>query len=98
MIALHNENSANPQTMIDKALRGGETTMKCAAAGELALPDLGPVEIRNCTQDSGIPARVTAFAYVANGRNGLKVVQLTSPDSQRGFYGFSPPPKPELIA
>jgi hypothetical protein len=38
------------------------------------------------------------FAYVADGRYGLKVLQLTSPDSQRGFYGFSPAPKPELIA
>jgi hypothetical protein len=38
------------------------------------------------------------FAYVADGVNGLKVVQLTSPDSQPGFYGFSPEPKPELIA
>ena len=38
------------------------------------------------------------FAYVADGRNGLKVVQLTSPGSQPNFYGFSPQPKPELIA
>jgi len=38
------------------------------------------------------------FAYVADGREGLKVVQLTSPASQPGFYGFSPDPKPELIA
>jgi len=38
------------------------------------------------------------FAYVADGRNGLKVIQLTSPDSQRNFYGFSPEPRPELIA
>jgi hypothetical protein len=38
------------------------------------------------------------FAYVADGRAGLKVVQLTSPASQPGFYGFSPDPKPELIA
>jgi hypothetical protein len=38
------------------------------------------------------------FAYVADGRNGLKVLQLTSPESQRNFYGFSPAPKPELIA
>ena len=28
----------------------------------------------------------------------MKVVQLTSPASQPNFYGFSPPPKPELIA
>jgi hypothetical protein len=38
------------------------------------------------------------FAYVADGRNGVKVLQLTSPESQRGFYGFSPAPKPEMIA
>ena len=40
----------------------------------------------------------TLFAYVADGRNGLKVIQLTTPDSQKIFYGFSPAPKPELIA
>ena len=28
----------------------------------------------------------------------VKVLQLTSPESQRGFYGFSPAPMPELIA
>jgi hypothetical protein len=38
------------------------------------------------------------FAYVADGRNGMKVLQLTSPASQPNYYGFSPAPKPELIA
>jgi hypothetical protein len=38
------------------------------------------------------------FAYVADGRFGLKVIQLTSPDTQPNFYGFSPAPRPELIA
>ena len=38
------------------------------------------------------------FAYVADGRNGVKVIQLTSPASQPNFYGFSPAPMPELIA
>ncbi len=38
------------------------------------------------------------FAYVADGVNGLKVVQLTAPDTQPKFYGFSPDPKPQLIA
>jgi len=38
------------------------------------------------------------YAYVADGFDGLKVVQLTSPSSQPNFYGFSPLPKPELIA
>jgi hypothetical protein len=38
------------------------------------------------------------FAYVADGAAGLKVIQLLSPESQPDFYGFSPDPKPELIA
>ena len=38
------------------------------------------------------------FAYVADGVNGLKVLQLTSPASQANLYGFSPEPRAELIA
>ena len=38
------------------------------------------------------------FAYVADGSSRLKVMQLTSPESQPNFYGFSPEPRPELIA
>ncbi len=38
------------------------------------------------------------FAYIADGNNGLKVVQLTAPDTQPRFYGYSPEPKPHLIA
>jgi hypothetical protein len=38
------------------------------------------------------------YAYVADGVNGLKVIQLMSPATQPNFYGFSPEPKPELIA
>ena len=38
------------------------------------------------------------FAYVADGKNGMKVLQLQSPESQPNFYGFSAPPMPELIA
>ena len=38
------------------------------------------------------------FAYVADGANGMKVLQLTSPEIQPKFYGFSPDPKPVLIA
>jgi hypothetical protein len=41
---------------------------------------------------------VSLFAYVADGRNGLRVVQLTSPETTPGNYGFSPTPTPELIA
>jgi hypothetical protein len=38
------------------------------------------------------------FAYVADGRNGLVVLQLMAPDTQPNFYGFSPEPRPQLIA
>ncbi|WP_029890066.1 hypothetical protein [Polycyclovorans algicola] len=38
------------------------------------------------------------FAYVADGVNGLRVIQLMSPETQPNFYGFSPEPKPQLIA
>jgi len=38
------------------------------------------------------------FAYLADGDAGLKIVQLTSPELQPNFYGFSPAPNPKLIA
>lgn len=38
------------------------------------------------------------YAYVADGKNGLHVVQLTGPENQPKFYGYSPDPKPVLIA
>lgn len=38
------------------------------------------------------------FAYVADGQNGLRVLQLTSPGMTPGHYGFSPVPTPKLIA
>ena len=38
------------------------------------------------------------FAFVADGKNGMRIVQLFSPGTQRNFYGFSPMPVPELIA
>jgi hypothetical protein len=38
------------------------------------------------------------YAYVADGHNGLRVLQLSSPDRTPGYLGFSPEPRPELIA
>ena len=37
------------------------------------------------------------FAYLADGKNGMRVVQLTSPETP-GNMGFSPRPTPQLIA
>ncbi|MDQ5846006.1 MAG: hypothetical protein M3539_12010, partial [Acidobacteriota bacterium] len=38
------------------------------------------------------------FAYVADGKNGLRILQLTSPDTMPEYAGFSPRPRPVLIA
>jgi hypothetical protein len=38
------------------------------------------------------------FIYVADGRNGLRVLQLTSPERTPWYEGFSPRPAPQLIA
>ena len=38
------------------------------------------------------------FAYVADGRNGLRVLQLVSANQTPGAFGFSPRPVPSLIA
>ncbi|MBI3881080.1 MAG: hypothetical protein HY301_13595 [Verrucomicrobia bacterium] len=38
------------------------------------------------------------FALVADGRNGLRVLQMISPENVPGHMGFSPAPNPKLIA
>ena len=40
----------------------------------------------------------SVFAFLADGKNGFKVVQLISPETTPGHYGFSPRPTPKLIA
>lgn len=38
------------------------------------------------------------YALVADGKNGLRVIQMISPENVPGHYGFSPAPNPKLIA
>jgi hypothetical protein len=40
----------------------------------------------------------SVFAYVADGRNGLRILQVISPEDSSESYGFSPRPNPKLIA
>jgi hypothetical protein len=40
----------------------------------------------------------SVFAYLADGKNGLRVLQIVSPSDSPDSYGFSPPPTPKLIA
>ncbi|MEE4316702.1 MAG: hypothetical protein V2I74_06940, partial [Erythrobacter sp.] len=66
--------------------------------GEIGV-DYAPTLLMDDVQDVIVATtNASLIAYVADGRNGMKVLQLTSPDSQRNFYGFSPAPVPELIA
>jgi hypothetical protein len=80
-------------------------------AGGIAIVDVErperPALLRSWNADGRIgdardvmiaSTNASLFAYVADGTGGLKVVQLTSPASQPNFYGFSPEPRPELIA
>ncbi len=38
------------------------------------------------------------YAYVADGKNGLKILQLTDPETMPEYAGFSPRPAPRVIA
>jgi hypothetical protein len=53
----------------------------------------------NDTRSVRVGATVgSVFAYVADGKNGLRVLQLISPNETPGDSGFSPYPTPRLIA
>jgi hypothetical protein len=55
-----------------------------------ALNDMRAVQIGS--------VNASQFALVADGKNGLRVIQLISPDTVSGAQGFSPRPNPKLIA
>ena len=40
----------------------------------------------------------SVFAYVADGKNGLRVLEMVSANTTPGAFGFSPRPSPKLIA
>jgi hypothetical protein len=53
----------------------------------------------NDTRDVKIGmTNASAFAYLADGTNGLRVVQLFAPADNPNYLGFSPRPTPKLIA
>jgi hypothetical protein len=53
----------------------------------------------NDTRDAKVGmAYASLFAYVADGKNGLKVVELTNPNSVPGNMGYSPRPAPRVVA
>lgn len=55
-----------------------------------SISDLNDVKIAT--------TNASLFGYLADGKNGLKVIQLTDPERTPHFYGFSPEVKPKVIA
>jgi hypothetical protein len=55
-------------------------------------------ELKDTTDVKVASTNASTFAYVADGREGLKVLQLTSPEWTPTYAGFSPRPVPHLIA
>lgn len=55
-----------------------------------ALTDVRAVQVGS--------VNASEFALVADGKNGLRVLQLISPENVPGHMGFSPAPNPKLIA
>jgi hypothetical protein len=66
-----------------------------------------PLRVQTFTADGQIDdarqvkiamTNASLFAYVADGRHGLRILQLTSPETMSTYAGFSPRPQPQLIA
>jgi hypothetical protein len=58
--------------------------------GDGALNDVNDIKVAM--------TNASVFAYVADGRNGLRVLQLVSANGTAGAFGFSPRPTPRIIA
>jgi hypothetical protein len=66
--------------------------MMYAAAGETGGP------LRETHQVKVAMTNASLYAYVADGSAGLRILQLTDPETMMTYAGFSPRPQPKLIA
>jgi hypothetical protein len=62
------------------------------AKGETGGPLLDTHQVKVAMTNASL------YAYVADGEAGLRVLQLTDPETMQTFAGFSPRPQPKLIA
>ena len=69
--------------------RSNRSWRRCSMPGG-ALNDVRDLKIGMVSSEQ--------FAFVADGKNGMRVVELFGPKTQPNFYGFSPEPAPKLIA
>lgn len=58
--------------------------------GDGSLRDVNDVKVAT--------TNASLIGYAADGQRGLVVMQMTDPERVPGFYGFSPPVKPKIIA
>jgi hypothetical protein len=73
-----------------KGGHGGGKQAGAHGGGHFTIDDLRDVKIGMVS--------ASVFAFLADGHNGFKVVQLISAEETPGHYGFSPRPTPKLIA
>jgi hypothetical protein len=87
------------------------TALVAAGSGGLALVNVEqptkPRLIQQFTADGAINdandvvvgmTNVSTFAYVADGKNGMRIVRLIEPDDTPGTLGYAPAMTPKLIA
>src|SRR6185295_6219534 len=55
-------------------------------------------ELNDTHQVKVAMTNASLYAYLADGHNGLRVLQLTDPETDPNYAGFSPRPAPRLIA
>ena len=95
LVALTRRFVPMPRSLVNALSRvGGE------ACGRLLLDHgkrLGDGALLGAAARTGEPSVLKALIDLADGKNGLRVVQLTSPETP-GNQGFSPRPTPQLIA
>jgi hypothetical protein len=75
-----------------------ESPKRMSYPRDIALDYNGAAGIDDATAIRVGMTNTSLFAYIADGRNGLKILQLTSPEYSATFGGFSPKPEPHLVA
>lgn len=58
----------------------------------------GDGALNDCRDVKAGMTNASLFAYVADGKNGLRVINLMGPDTTPQFRGFAPPLRPRIIA
>jgi hypothetical protein len=91
LVIINIEQPEHPK--LDQIFRGERTALDPGGHGGEhgnTIDDLNDVKIGMVSS--------SVFGFLADGKNGFKIVQLISADETPGIYGFSPRPTPKLIA